>query len=496
MINFIIYLMIYLGAALMVVNIYSFITYARRIRNKQSWSRNQFILYIPIVLLIFFLMGYLFVGFFGKPDLMIGGILFFGSIFVYVMYRLINRITNELMKSQQYEAELLAVEKANRAKSDLLASVSHEMRTPMNVIIGLDQLALSDPDISDRTRDQLEKIGSSADHMLGLINNILEMNSLENDEILVSNEDFSLGELLKQLSAVVGGMCDAKGLRFVPKFSDSSNKIYIGDEDMLRQILFSILDNAVKYTDAPGQIDFSVKDTGSDGRSCNFEFMVKDTGIGMSEDFLPKLFSLFSQEDSSFTNRYGGSGISLAKSNEMVSKLGGEIKVQSKKNVGSTFTVCLPLRISELQSENEHFDLISLQDRKILIVDDIDENAEIVADLLELEGAISERAANGLKAVQMVSASREYYYDAILMDLRMPVMDGLEASRQIRAMERKDSKDLPIIALTANAFKEDVDKSLDAGMNAHLAKPTDTEVLYATLRRYIGIYDKKKGAGI
>ncbi|MBQ1380109.1 MAG: hypothetical protein IIY76_08910, partial [Erysipelotrichaceae bacterium] len=207
MINILIDLMIYLGAALMVINIGSFISYARKMRNKQSWSEHYHILYIPIVLLVFFLLGYLFVGFFGKPDLMVAGILFFGSVFVFVMYKLIDRITALLMKSQQYEAELLAAEKANRAKTELLASVSHEMRTPMNVIIGLDKIALSEPGISDTTKDHLEKIGHSADHMLGLINNILEMNQLENNELPIKNEAFSLGDLLKQLETISGTLC-------------------------------------------------------------------------------------------------------------------------------------------------------------------------------------------------------------------------------------------------------------------------------------------------
>jgi len=492
MINILIDLMIYLGAALMVINIGSFISYARKMRNKQSWSEHYHILYIPIVLLVFFLLGYLFVGFFGKPDLMVAGILFFGSVFVFVMYKLIDRITALLMKSQQYEAELLAAEKANRAKTELLASVSHEMRTPMNVIIGLDKIALSEPGISDTTKDHLEKIGHSADHMLGLINNILEMNQLENNELPIKNEAFSLGDLLKQLETISGTLCEQKGLRFVPKFAPSASRIYIGDSSLLRQILISILDNAVKYTDAPGQVDFSVYDVGNDGPLYDFEFMIKDTGIGMSQDFLPKLFSLFSQEDSSSTSRYGGSGISLAMTNEMVKKLGGEIRVFSRKDVGSTFTVCLRLRLSENQEELQSFDDISLENRKILVVDDIDENAEIVSDLLELEGAISERAEDGLKAVEMVRASDEYYYDAILMDLRMPVMDGLEAARKIREMDRKDTKDIPIIALTANAFREDIENSLKAGMNAHLAKPADTDALYGTLKRLIDLYDKKK----
>ena len=488
----IIYAMIYLGAALMVFNIYSFVSYARYVQSQKSWDRSNHILYVPIVLLIFFLLGYLFVGLFGKPDLMVAGILFFGSVFVFVISRILKSVTAQLVKAQNTEAQLIAAEETNRAKSNLLASVSHEMRTPMNVIIGIDKIALSDPEISDHTREQLEKIGYSAGHMLGLIDNILEMNKLENNELQIRSESFSLIESLKQIEAIVNTMCDEKGLRYVSRFSSSVNQYFVSDPIMLRQILLCILDNAIKYTDAPGQVDFTVRDTVDENGIYNFDFIIKDTGIGMSEDFLPKLFTLFSQEDSSSTNRYGGSGVSLALANEMTKKLDGSISVTSKKNVGSTFTVSVPLRLSDIQGEEESFDDVSLADRKILVVDDIEENAEIVCDLLGLEGAICETAENGLVAVQKIINSKEFSYDAVLMDLRMPVMDGLEATRKIRELERKDVKYLPIIALTANAFKEDVDSSLESGMNAHLAKPTDTDDLYMTLRRYIGIYDKKK----
>ena len=492
--NILIYAMIYLGAALMVFNIYSFISYARYVQNQKSWDKSNHILYVPIVLLIFFLVGYLFVGIFGKPDLMIGGILFFGSVFVFVMSRILKSVTAQLVKAQNTAAQLIAAEKTNQAKRNLLASVSHEMRTPMNVIIGIDKIALSDPEISDRTRGHLEKIGYSAGHMLGLIDNILEMNKLDNNELAIRNESFSLEESLKQIETIVNTMCDEKGLRYVSHFSPECNQIFVSDPIMLRQILLCILDNAIKYTDAPGQIDFTVRETTAENGVCSFDFIIKDTGIGMSEDFLPKLFTLFMQEDSSSTNRYGGSGVSLALVNEMVKKLDGSIAVSSKKNVGSIFTVSIPLRLSDGLDENENYDEVSLVDRRILVVDDIEENAEIVKDLLELEGVICETAENGLIAVQKIINSKPYSYDGILMDLRMPVMDGLEATRKIREQEREDVKDLPIIALTANAFKEDIDASLEAGMNAHLAKPTDTEALYRTLRKYIGIYDKKKGA--
>ena len=485
--NWIINGMIYLGAALMVYNIWGFLQFTKQIQQQESVSKERTFLYIPIVLLVFFLIGYLMVALFGKPTLIIAGILFGGSIFVFIMYITLLRVTDIVRNNERLEAELIAAEESNRAKNSFLATVSHEMRTPMNVIIGLDTLALKSGNLSPETKDYLEKIGASAHHLLDLINNILDINSIENGSLEMVNEPFLLHDSLEQLNAISETLCNRKGLTYQFSAEDEVNHRYIGDELRLKQMLLSLLDNAVKYTNAPGTVSFSVSLEARSEQSDTIRFVISDTGIGMDEDFLPKLFTVFSREDSRSTSSYGGSGLSLAVTKRIVEQLNSTIHVDSRKNQGSTFTVLLPLEkapetvVETLEPEPG----ISLNGKRILIAEDIPENAEIVIDLLELEGASTDHAVNGAIALDYFLKSEPGYYDAILMDLRMPEMDGLTATKKIRASNHPDAKTIPIIALTANAFESDIRDSLNSGMDAHLAKPADSDMLYGTLKKYI-----------
>ena len=485
--NWIINGMIYLGAALMVYNIWGFLQFTKQIQQQESVSKERTFLYIPIVLLVFFLIGYLMVALFGKPTLIIAGILFGGSIFVFIMYITLLRVTVIVRNNERLEAELIAAEESNRAKNSFLATVSHEMRTPMNVIIGLDTLALKSGNLSPETKDYLEKIGASAHHLLDLINNILDINSIENGSLEMVNEPFLLHDSLEQLNAISETLCSRKGLTYQFSAEDEVNHRYIGDELRLKQMLLSLLDNAVKYTNAPGTVSFSVSLEARSEQSDTIRFIISDTGIGMDEDFLPKLFTVFSREDSRSTSSYGGSGLSLAVTKRIVEQLNGTIHVNSRKNQGSTFTVLLPLeKAAETVVEtSEPEPDISLNGKRILIAEDIPENAEIVIDLLELEGASTDHAVNGAIALDYFLKSEPGYYDAILMDLRMPEMDGLTATKKIRASNHPDAKTIPIIALTANAFESDIRDSLNSGMDAHLAKPADSDMLYGTLKKYI-----------
>ncbi len=485
--NWIIDGMVFLGSALMVYNIYGFIRFARYVRGLKSWGGKNRILQIPIVLLVLFLLGYLAVGLFGKPDWVVSLILFGGSIFVFVMYKLLFGITHQIVEKEQLEAKLQVAEEAGRAKTSFLASISHEMRTPMNVILGLDVIALKNPELQPQTREQLEKIGQSGRHLLDMINRILEMNQLETGALKLSSEEFSLTEALGQVDAIAHTLCEEKGLHYEASLGEDMAFRCIGDEVQFKQTLLSLLDNAVKYTDAPGTVSIQGECISREETVRTVRFTVRDTGVGISRDFLPKVFDVFSREDASSTSLYGGSGLSLAVVKRIVEMTGGTIAVESEKNVGTTFTLTVPLAYAgEEESPAEPPEKpASLEGRRVLIVEDLPENAEIVADLLELEDMETEHAENGQAALEMFSRAEPWHYDAILMDLRMPVMDGLEATKRIRALDRADAGLIPIIALTANAFESDVRASIEAGMNAHLAKPADSDELYETLRRSI-----------
>ncbi len=389
-----------------------------------------------------------------------------------------------------------AANSANRAKSRFLSRMSHEIRTPINAIIGLDSIALRDESISPRTRDELTKIGASARHLLSIVNDILDMSRIESGRLELREEAFSFPEFLDQICIIVGGQCDDKGLRFACERGAGLEQRYIGDHLKLKQVLINILGNSVKFTDPPGEIRFTVDQTSCTEDRAALRFTMTDTGIGMDPEYLPRLFEAFSQEDNDNTSRYGGSGLGMAITKSFVEMMGGEIAVESQKGVGTTFTVTVSLgrvkadSVSEVDTAGEApSGERSLQGCHVLIAEDQEMNAEVLTDLLELEGISSEWAENGRLAVEMFSRSEKGHFDAILMDMRMPVMDGLAATREIRALSRPDAAAIPIIALSANAFEDDVKQCLEAGMNAHLSKPVDMEKLKAVLAERIGPSD-------
>ena len=380
--QYIIDALIYLGSALMVFNIYGFIRFKSKVASGKGFEKGSVILYIPITLLVLFLAGYLAVGIFGKPDLIMAGILFGGSIFVFVMYRLLDAITQKIIEQKELEAKLMATEESNRAKNDFLSGVSHEMRTPINIILGHCTMLLTDPALSDKTRDDLEKITSSTKSLLGMINTILDLKSLETGNFTTNTVDFSLDDAIRQVSSVAEINCEKKGLSYSCRVQEGMEDRYAGDPTRIKEVLLILLDNAVKFTEK-GNVDFFVGCAEKNDETATLVFTVKDTGIGIAESFLPKLFDTFSREESGMTTAHGGSGLSLALAKQIVETLGGKIGVESKKGVGSTFSVTLPLRRRDADPAEE--EEVSLAGKRILIVEDIPENAEIVSDLLELE---------------------------------------------------------------------------------------------------------------
>ena len=531
----------------------------------------------------------------------------------------------ETMAKNDALVEALALaEEANKAKTAFLSNMSHEIRTPMNAIIGLDTLALNDETISAGTRDYLEKIGGSARHLLALINDILDMSRIESGRMVLRKEEFSFSDMLEQINIMVSSQCSDKGLYYECRILSRVDDHYIGDDMKLKEVLINILSNAVKFTDAPGNITMTVEKTAEYDDQSTLKFCVKDTGIGMSKEYIPRIFEPFSQEDGSTKSKYGSTGLGMAITKNIVEMMNGTISVDSKKGVGTEFTVVVTLRNSlrrdlvgegtfdpnhlrvlivddeaipaeharmvldeagikadvsmnaedamrmlevqhlkqepynlvlldwkmpdkdgvdtakeirerydnettiiiltaynwdeimekalasgvdgfiakplfasnviaefERAANRNHMDLskekkrAELAGRRVLVAEDIEMNAEIIMDVLEMEEVESDHAENGKLAVEMFDQSEPGTYAAILMDIRMPVMDGLEATEAIRRLERPDAKKIPIIALTANAFDEDVQRSLQAGMNAHLSKPVEPDHLYQTLGELI-----------
>ena len=389
--------------------------------------------------------------------------------------------------AQQRESLSAALEEANqanKAKTAFLANMSHEIRTPMNAIIGLDRIVLNDPGISETTREHVEKIGLSAQHLLSIINDILDMSRIESGRVTVKNEEFSLAKALDQVNTIISGQCRDKGIAYECLVKGAVSDYYIGDDMKLRQVMINILGNAVKFTPPGGSIRFVVEAIARYKGRSTLRFLISDTGVGMSQDFLPRLFDAFSQEDSSSTNRFGSTGLGMAITKSFVELMNGTISVESEKQKGTTFTVTVTLTDSDHKSA-EDAKLVrataDLKNRRILLAEDVTVNAEIMMMVLSMREIQADHAENGRIAVEMFEEHEEGYYDAVLMDMRMPEMDGLEATRRIRAMNRSDAKSVPIIALTANAFDEDVQHSMQAGLNAHLSKPVDPDVLFETL---------------
>ncbi len=535
-----------------------------------------------------------------------------------------NETRDQMAQSRALSDALAVAENASRAKTVFLSNMSHEIRTPMNAIIGLDSIALADDDVPAKTREHLEKIGDSARHLLGVINDILDVSRIESGRLVVKSEAFSFSKLLEQVNTIISSQCNDKGLKYHCQINGRVADSYIGDETKLRQSLVNVLGNAVKFTPAGGSVDFHVECIAQFAGRSTLRFVVSDTGIGIDKEFLPHIFDTFSQEDALLTNQYGSTGLGLAITKSIVEMMNGSIDVESEKGKGTTFVITVTLSDVESASgdysnvalsphemsvlvvdddpvacehaklvleevgiaadiaesgaqavdmvrvhcaRREPYDLIlvdwkmpemdglettrqirsiagdesaiiiltaynwddvleealhvgvdsfiakplfaanvieefqrafgkrnasaaephraDLMGRRVLLAEDVEVNAMIMIELMKMRGVEVDLAENGKVAVDLFSDHEPGYYSAILMDMRMPVMDGLEATMTIRAMDRADAQEIPIVALTANAFDEDVQKSLQAGLNAHLSKPVEPDHLFETLELLI-----------
>lgn len=395
-------------------------------------------------------------------------------------------VQKEKEKQLQLEEALNAAEKANNAKTEFLSTVSHEIRTPLNVIIGMTQMAKEEASDYNAVMESIEEIEVSSSHLLNLVNNILDVAKIESGEFSMHTQRYSYRELKKNVINLIRPLCRQKNITFIQEEFGEQRDIMI-DKVRLNQVLFNLLSNAVKYTPEHGEVRLIYHDKVKDGM-LEAEFVIKDNGIGMSKEFQEQMFKPFTQERNAVTESTQGTGLGLPIVKGIIDKMGGTLTVESELGKGSSFYVRItaPLAEDEMMLDDKiEVSRVNFSGKVILVVEDHNLNRMIISRLLTKRGATVLLANDGKEGVETFQKSETGSIDAILMDVRMPVMDGLEATSKIRSLAREDAKTVPIFAMTANAYDEDRDKSSAAGMNEHISKPIDTTVLYSTLNAYL-----------
>ena len=399
-------------------------------------------------------------------------------------------ITETMMtrkKQEQAIMELLEkVRRANSAKSEFLSRMSHDLRTPINGILGMLAIMEERQDEPKRQSDCRKKIRISTEHLLSLVNDVLQVSKLESGRPSVE-ESFDIHDSLESCTAILAAQAEERGIRLEVEEVDVEHSRLIGNPMYLKQILVNIIDNALKYNRPHGAVSIRVKETGCQNGTADYRFEIEDTGIGMGEDFKKHIFEPFTQEHQGARTHYNGAGLGMSIVKKLVDQMKGTIKVDSQVGRGSVFQIILPIQIDEVQNtrsaDEERSARSDIGGMRVLLVEDNEINCEIVEFMLEEAGASVVTANDGKEAVDVFSASRPGTFDCVLMDLMMPVMSGYEAARVIRGLPRPDAGSVPIIALSANAFDEDIAMTKDAGMDEHLAKPVDIRKMFRVMNR-------------
>ena len=414
-------------------------------------------------------------------------------------------INDYKQKEEQYKEELRKAareaELASAVKTSFLQRMNHDIRTPLNGIKGMAMVARGSLDTPERLKECIDKIIVSADYLYALLDDILRMSKLESGEIFLEEKAFDMKKVLEETFAFIIERSREKQIDFSYDMAELIHIHVIGSPLHFRQVLQNVISNAVKFNQAGGRVEVTCREISVTGDTALFEFVCADTGIGISKEFQNRIFDLFAQEGDSARTNYEGSGLGLPIAKELLDKRGGTITFSSEKGVGSTFTVHIPLDIDPAfrDEDEKKFAVESTGGRKdsgqvesvfsiegihVLLVEDNEINMEIARCLLEEEKAVITEAHNGKEAVQIFAAAKEKEFDVILMDIMMPEMNGLEATRVIRNLEREDAKSIPIFAMTANAFAEDIKKCREAGMNEHFAKPLNMKEMIETIYKY------------
>ena len=462
--NTLILALVFLGSALMLINIILYIRFERYIRH--IWGNKTHVagLYVPIALLVLFLIGYLFVGLFGKPDIVMAGILFGGSVFVYIIIKVLRGLAVSVYNSEQLRVELQAAERASKAKTAFLSNMSHDIRTPLNAIIGYSAMAESGPADEAKLREYIGKIGIAGRHLLDLINDVLEMSRIESGRMHLEEAPADILSVIDEVATVFGDQMKEKGIDFSVDTSAVSDRYVICDRIRFSRILMNLISNAYKFTPEGGRVS-----------------------VGMSREFAAKVFDSFERERTSTVSSLQGTGLGMAITRSIVEMMGGTIDVETEQGKGTEFIVRFSLETTSKENVNapdrSEYSCDCAEGMRLLLAEDVEVNREIAVMMLTSMGFMVETAVNGREAADMVIASEPGYYDAVLMDIQMPVMNGYEAAELIRSLPDRELASVPIIAVTANAFAEDVQKAFDTGMNGHISKPLEQNSIKRVLKQ-------------